>query len=101
MDKKLYVAYGSNLNLPQMANRCPTAKLVGAKSEQTGVFKLLFRGGLRCLQLLLLNLLKIVKSRTLSGEITQPMKKALDRYEGYPFLYRKENIKVRVKTEEM
>ena len=26
---KLYVAYGSNLNLEQMRNRCPTAKFVG------------------------------------------------------------------------
>ena len=25
----LYIAYGSNLNLPQMANRCPTAEVVG------------------------------------------------------------------------
>ena len=30
MKNKLYIAYGSNLNLPQMAGRCPTAKVVGA-----------------------------------------------------------------------
>ena len=29
-DKRLYLAYGSNLNLSQMAYRCPTAKPVGA-----------------------------------------------------------------------
>ena len=29
MIKKLYIAYGSNLNLNQMKYRCPTAKLVG------------------------------------------------------------------------
>ena len=29
MRNKLYLAYGSNLNLEQMANRCPTAKVVG------------------------------------------------------------------------
>ena len=29
MKKRLYTAYGSNLNLSQMAMRCPTAKLVG------------------------------------------------------------------------
>ena len=39
----LYIAYGSNLNLPQMAFRCPTAKVVGA-SEIKG-YELLFRGG--------------------------------------------------------
>lgn len=26
---KLYIAYGSNLNLEQMRRRCPTAELVG------------------------------------------------------------------------
>ena len=29
MASKLYVAYGSNLNLEQMARRCPKAKVVG------------------------------------------------------------------------
>lgn len=29
MSKKLYIAYGSNLNLNQMKYRCPTAKLLG------------------------------------------------------------------------
>lgn len=29
MSKKLYIAYGSNLNLGQMKYRCPTAKLYG------------------------------------------------------------------------
>ena len=27
MSKRLYVAYGSNLNFEQMKHRCPTAKL--------------------------------------------------------------------------
>ena len=27
--EKLYIAYGSNLNLEQMAHRCPTAKVAG------------------------------------------------------------------------
>lgn len=43
MSKKptLYVAYGSNMNLPQMALRCPTAEVV-ATSELKD-FELLFR----------------------------------------------------------
>lgn len=28
--RKKYIAYGSNLNLEQMARRCPTAKVIGA-----------------------------------------------------------------------
>lgn len=42
MSKRLYVAYGSNLNIQQMASRCPGAKLYG-----TGVienFELQFKG---------------------------------------------------------
>ena len=41
----LYIAYGSNLNLPQMAVRCPTAEVAG-KSELKD-YELLFRGGRR------------------------------------------------------
>ena len=41
----LYIAYGSNLNLPQMANRCPTAEVVGA--SQLKDYELLFRGSRR------------------------------------------------------
>ena len=38
----LYIAYGSNLNLPQMAFRCPTARVVGASEIKD--YELLFRG---------------------------------------------------------
>ena len=41
--ERLYIAYGSNLNLLQMAFRCPTAEIAG-KSELKG-YELLFRGG--------------------------------------------------------
>lgn len=29
MKKKLYIAYGSNINLEQMAHRCPSSRVVG------------------------------------------------------------------------
>ena len=44
MSGKLYIAYGSNLNLAQMKYRCPTAKFIG-----TGVlenYELQFKGSL-------------------------------------------------------
>lgn len=41
--KRLYIAYGSNLNLEQMKHRCPTAEVVG-KSTLRG-WRLRFRGG--------------------------------------------------------
>ncbi len=42
MMEKLYIAYGSNLNLEQMSNRCPTAKVVGTSEIKD--HKLVFRG---------------------------------------------------------
>ena len=42
MKKRLYTAYGSNLNLSQMAMRCPTAKLVGIGTIQD--YELQFKG---------------------------------------------------------
>ena len=32
--RKKYIAYGSNLNLEQMARRCPTAKVIGAGTKE-------------------------------------------------------------------
>lgn len=40
--RKRYIAYGSNLNLEQMARRCPTAKAVGRGEIKD--YELLFRG---------------------------------------------------------
>lgn len=39
---KLYIAYGSNMNIKDMSIRCPTAKLIG-KGVILG-WKLVFRG---------------------------------------------------------
>ena len=42
MEKKLYIAYGSNLNRAQMAWRCPSARFV--KTDAIPDYRLLFRG---------------------------------------------------------
>ena len=42
MSKRLYIAYGSNLNIGQMARRCPTAKLVGTGTVEG--YELKFKG---------------------------------------------------------
>lgn len=83
---KLYVAYGSNLNMMQMGWRCPTASVVG--TGKIIDYKLTFR-----------------RVATIEPSIKQEVpvavwkiedsdEKALDRYEGYPNLYRKEMIDV-------
>ena len=41
-NKKYYIAYGSNLSVEQMADRCPDAKIVG-QAVLAG-WELLFRG---------------------------------------------------------
>jgi hypothetical protein len=93
---KLYVAYGSNLHLEQMAIRCPDAKPICAGIVTD--FKLLFRGsktGAYC---------DIQYSKgdyvpVLIWEISEQDEINLDRYEGYPYFYTKVDLAVRVKTE--
>lgn len=89
MANKLYVAYGSNLNLEQMARRCPTAKVVGI-------------GVLKDYQLTFRRVATIEKQKgaiTPVGvwEISPTDERALDIYEGYPHLYRKETVSVELK----
>lgn len=88
---KLYIAYGSNLNLPQMAFRCPTATVVG-KSELKD-YELLFRGGRR-------GAVATVEPKegssvpVLLWEIHGMDEASLDRYEGYPHFYEKQMMDV-------
>ncbi|KXG74561.1 gamma-glutamylcyclotransferase family protein [Thermotalea metallivorans] len=93
MSNKLYLAYGSNLNLEQMATRCPTAKVVGA-SKIKG-YRLLFRGS-HAGAVATIEPFKGESVPVLVWDITPADEAALDRYEGWPFLYRKETIKVRL-----
>ena len=93
MGKKLYIAYGSNLNLSQMASRCPTAKVLGT-SEMKG-WRLLFRGA-HAGAVATVEPFKGGSVPVLVWEITPADEAALDRYEGWPFLYRKETIKVKL-----
>ena len=89
--QRLYIAYGSNLNLEQMAFRCPTAKVVG-KSELKD-YELLFRGGRR-------GAVATVEPKAgstvpiLVWEIQKKDEASLDLYEGYPNLYGKQMLEV-------
>lgn len=90
---KFYIAYGSNLNLKQMANRCPTAKVLGA-STMNG-WRLLFRGG-HGSAVATVERHKSGRVPVLVWEIMPADEAALDRYEGFPFLYRKETVTVKL-----
>jgi len=93
MTKRLYIAYGSNLNITQMANRCPTAKVVGASAMKD--WRLLFRGP-RAGAVATVEPFKGGSVPVLVWELTPADEDALDRYEGFPFLYRKETVRVRL-----
>lgn len=90
-EKRLYVAYGSNLNLYQMKFRCPTAKLIG-----TGIVKdheLQFKGRSDCA------FATIAPSKggavpVAVWELKESDEKSLDRYEGFPSHYFKQEVPV-------
>ena len=91
MKKTLYFAYGSNMNLEQMSRRCPKAKVVGTAFLEG--YELLFRGSRQ-------SAVATIEPKTDSRvpiviwQITPSDEEALDRYEGFPHLYRKEYLTV-------
>lgn len=87
----LYIAYGSNLNLKQMAFRCPTARVAG--SGELKDYELLFRGSRRS-AVATVEPLKGSAVPVLLWTLRERDLQALDRYEGYPSFYRKEIIPV-------
>lgn len=91
----LYIAYGSNLNLPQMSFRCPTAKVVGTSEIKD--YELLFRGG-RKSSVATVEPLKGSSVPVLLWKLKERDLQALDRYEGYPSFYRKEILPVELKS---
>ncbi|WP_341478113.1 gamma-glutamylcyclotransferase family protein [Clostridium chromiireducens] len=97
MDKKvkLYVAYGSNMNLEQMSHRCPKAKVVGIGILKD--YKLTFRG--RYKGVANIEPCKDKEVPIVLWEITEECERALDLYEGYPNFYIKKDIEVTVGDE--
>lgn len=92
--KTLYIAYGSNLNLRQMACRCPTARVAGASEIRD--YELLFRGSRRN-AVATVEPLKGSRVPVLLWALREKDLQALDYYEGYPRLYRKEILDVELK----
>ena len=87
MKSKLYIAYGSNLNLPQMAHRCPSAKVVVASEIKD--YALVFRGG-RNGAVATIEPCEGSSVPVLLWKITPKDEAALDVYEGFPRFYDKE-----------
>jgi len=89
----LYFAYGSNINLEQMAYRCPDATVVGPVTLEN--YELLFRGNGDGFGVATIEPKEGSKVFGLLWNITPKCEKSLDRYEGYPHLYDKQTVNVR------
>lgn len=88
---KLYIAYGSNLHLGQMASRCPSATIY-AKGQLNNC-ELIYRGSKTGAHATI----RRKKGKTIPVLVwdIQPLdERNLDRYEGYPTYYFKKNIMV-------
>ena len=95
---KLYIAYGSNLNLAQMAARCPSARIY-AKGVLNN-WELVYRGSKTNSHATI-----IKKSGSavpvLVWEIQPRDEYRLDIYEGYPHYYFKKNLMVEIDGRQM
>ena len=91
MKNRIYVAYGSNMDLGQMRFRCPTAELLG-----TGLlegWRLMFKGS-KTGAYATIEKEKGQKVPVLLWRITEADEASLDRYEGFPSFYYKRTINV-------
>ncbi len=90
MKTKLYLAYGSNLNIVQMIMRCPDAKYYGTTEIKD--YELLFKGSKTGAYL-------TIERRKGSSvpvgvwAVTARDIRALDRYEGFPTFYYKKTFR--------
>ena len=91
MVNRLYVAYGSNLNIRQMAMRCPTAKLIGTGTVND--YELQFKGNPHGAYATI-GVHEGSKVPVGVWKIGLFDEKSLDSYEGYPSHYYKKNIPV-------
>lgn len=87
MKTKLYLAYGSNLNKRQMANRCPDAVSLGRVQIPGWVMR--FSG---VATIVPSNERELGPLEAGLWKITERCEEALDKYEGYPWLYHKKTI---------
>ena len=93
MSEHLMIAYGSSLNRKQMAMRCPTARLLGASVLKN--HRLLFRGS-HAAALANVEPTKGCSVPVLVWETTPADEAALDQYEGFPYLYEKQSVRIRL-----
>lgn len=94
MSKRYYIAYGSNLNIPQMRMRCPGARIIGTSVIED--YQLLFKGS-KTGSYLTIEPMESAEVPVVIWEVTETDEKALDRYEGYPNFYYKKEMTLDIK----
>lgn len=97
-ESKQYIAYGSNLNIGQMKFRCPTATITGVSEIKD--YELVFRGS-KTGSYLTIEPKEGGSVPVLIWDVKPDDEKSLDRYEGYPSFYGKEDMIVKVNGKEM
>lgn len=91
MAKRYYIAYGSNLNIPQMRMRCPTARIIG--TSEIPDYRLLFKGS-QSGAYLTVEPSEGYRVPVGVWEVGAEDELALDHYEGYPRFYYKAEMKL-------
>ena len=91
MSKRYYIAYGSNLNIPQMRMRCPGARIIGTSVIED--YQLLFKGSKTGSYLTI----EPQEGATVPvgvWEVSADDELRLDRYEGFPTFYYKKELEI-------
>lgn len=94
MEKKYYLAYGSNLNIRQMRYRCPTAKPIGITVIPD--YELLYKGS-KTGAYLTIEPKKNGIVPIAVWKVSDDDEKRLDAYEGCPTFYYKKELRLPVK----
>ena len=94
MEKRYYIAYGSNLNIPQMRMRCPGARIIGTSEIKD--YQLLFKGS-KTGSYLTIEPKEGSSVPVAAWEVTAEDEASLDRYEGFPTFYYKAEMKLPIK----
>lgn len=94
---KNYIAYGSNMDLEQMAFRCPDAELIGKGKIKN--FRLMFKGS-QSGNYATIEPEKNFEVPILLWKISKRDEERLDRYEGCPNFYYKTELEVEMENGE-
>lgn len=93
--RRLYIAYGSNLNVEQMMCRCPDARYFGTAEVKD--YELLFKGSLTGSYLTIEPKAGGVVPVGV-WEVSESDEQSLDMYEGYPRFYYKKSMRLDIDT---